>query len=177
MNDKTCFATLIGALNHGFKQRGLGNITILRSHQPKAQKRPQSPFVQLAKLSDTPIGQPFKSNIFCPHQDDYLHREIQILETSYKISCFVRENPSDEKGLTASDLCVMAASILAHDDALESMGKQGVRPMRFGPVLNPQFENETGVYEANPCFDLVLTRQLITETRISAAQTLQGKFA
>lgn len=177
MTDKQIYAALIEVLKLGFQARTLNHVVVLRGYQPHAQGRLSAPNIQLVKLFDTRIGQPFKTNLYRPDSQDFLHREIQQMESTFQVMAFMQENAKDEQSLTASDLCNVAANILAHDDTLFALGKQGLHPARFSPIRAPQFENEKGVYEANPSFDLVLTHRFITESVAPAAQTLEGKFA
>lgn len=177
MNDKQIYAGLITVIDEGLKANAINNVCVLRGYQPLPQGRLSKPSITLVKLFDRRIGHPHKSNIYDKDNDVFEHQEITLLESTFQISAFLTENPADEAGLTASDLCNTVARILSHDDALVALAKIGLRPVSFSPIRQNQFENEKGVYELNPSFDLVLTHQFVTKTVIPAAQTLEGKFA
>lgn len=106
--------------------------------------------------------------------DDMTHEETQWLETTLQISTLVTLEDDEP---SASDLLQIAADILMGDKGLAAFAVQGVRPLRITTSRTVHFVNDRQQYEANPSFDIVLTRVQIRESTTPALSEITGSGA
>ena len=148
------------------------SIAIKQSFQPVQQGANSMPTLYLNKVGDYRRGMPYRASVWDAVNNIETYTELQQYETTFQITAWATQDPSNVNSLTASDLANYAAYVMQSDGAIFAYQALGVGIMKIGDVRNPYFSDDRERFEASPSFDftlthkqtIILTTPVITET-------------
>jgi hypothetical protein len=148
---------------------------VSQKDQPTQQGIPTVPQVFFEKLFDIPYGYPQLSYSYDSVNNVMTETETQLVETTFQISAFVIQDPTDLTIPTASDVANFIRSYITSRFNLRGWKAQNVNVLRVTRVTNPYIEDDRHRNEAAPSFDLVMTHQRTIANPSNFAETMDGQ--
>lgn len=174
--DNVLIAEIISILNNGFAAMSALVPTapiVKQSYQPVQQGANTAPTIYLFKVSDNRLGFPGRYDCWDEDTQTEVHKEIQQYETTFQLSCWATQDPSNVASLTASDIANYAVYIMQSETTVTALEAQGFGIYRVGQVRNPSFTDDRDRFEFAPSFDIVIThKQIITTTTPIITETV-----
>lgn len=166
MRDVEIYTAVRAALLAGFEGWPFGPVEVLQRTQTATVGAETGPVVYMQIIGAYRYGSPSRSEIWDAELGEFIHREVQKMETTVQLSALYRDG-ADEA--TAADVAQMAAMIVNGLPAMTSLRAAGAGVLRATQVRNPPFTNGQDTVEYDPNFDLVLTHEQTTLTRTPGA--------
>lgn len=157
MTDNQLFALLFPAINNGLFARGITGVTVMQGEQPTRQGAPTAPTVYLTKLPDVPVGHTKRDSVWDREASVMRHVEEQVYETSFQVTAWAIQNPTNLTALTAADLAKAVRAIMQSSVVLDLLNAAGVGILRINEIRNTPFVDDKARNEYSPSFDFTLT--------------------
>lgn len=149
---------------------------VIQKNQPTPQGIPYEPAIFLEKLFDRHYGYPILDYEYQSSGSAFQTSETQIVETTFQISSFTIQDPSDTTLPTAADVANYLKQYLSSRTRIYSFYSQGVAILRVTEIRNPYFHDDRERYEANPSFDFVCIHSREFIDTVPACDTVIGEI-
>lgn len=168
MQDNELFELFLPIISSGLIALGYSTIIVRQSSVPTQFGAQSAPAVYCFKIHDHRYGFPERKNQWNTSVMNLT--ETQWVETTFQVSTWAIQDPTDTTLPTASDLANMTAQIMASDSTRTTLKASNVGILRVSEVSNPYFIDDKNRHEASPSFDFTLThRRVLTSTVPSTA--------
>lgn len=154
----------------------LYGVNLARNYQQTQQGATTGPYVYFVKLFDRRFGHPKRRDIWDAARGLFWHEEEQTYATTYQLSAWIPQTPSDVTGLTESDILNLVSGIMQSDGVLSAFRAAGVGILRVTDVRNPYIVDDRDRFEAIPTFDVVLTHNRINVASLPAVVTYDANL-
>jgi hypothetical protein len=159
------------------------NYAVIQNNQPTQQGISSDPIILFEKLFDHEYGwqqsTEYRLSDAPPpgyELPDFKHTESQWVESTFQVTSLVIQKVTDLSLPTPSDVCAALKLWLNSKTVIYSMMKAGVSILRVTDIRNPKFEDDRGLFEANPNFDVVLQHKRAMEFSVGGSNTVDGRI-
>lgn len=152
-------------------QAGLGDGTRVRQkYQPTRQGTPLDDYVTVYRVSGYRHGHPARFDRWNEEKQVMEHVESQHMVATLQVTGYAITDPDDITKRTAYDLAQQACDALQSDGGRQALWDQySVGLQRVTDIRTPFFQDDQGLNEMAPSFDLVVT---YNHTRVTTTPTL-----
>ncbi len=176
MTDNELFRILLLIIRDGLAVDGINDVTVLQAFNPTQQGVLTSPAVYLSKLYDYRYGWLYRdqSNVPAGIQCE----QTQQVETTFKISALVIQNPLTPNQYTASDLVNKVTMILGSIENVEYLATLGLGILVIKQVGNDYDVDDRDQFEASPAFNLTISHKntrTILVPRVQSVESVIGR--
>lgn len=182
MKDNDLIALFASQLDAGLAAAGLANYAVTQNYQPTQEGVPSGPFVFFEKLFDKEYGWPIASDYWMAdvappgsQLPDFSTPEQQWVESTFQVTPLVLQDVSDLSIPTQSDVAHLLKQYLNARQVMAVFRASGVSVLRITDIRNPKFEDERGLFEANPNFDVILQHKRVLDFRVPGSNTVVGE--
>lgn len=163
MTDNQLIVIIIALINSQKATAGIPDVFVKQAYQPTQQGANKNPTVYLHKVSDKRYGYPKLSSAWNAISETMEQQTTQQYETTFQISGFATQDPSNINQLTASDIINSVSYILQNAITVAILEAQGIGILRISDIRNPLVIDDRERHEYSPNFDFTLThKQIIT---------------
>ena len=144
---------ILNILNLALSKMDIKGIEVVRNYQP-AKGNFNSPHLLVHRLFTNSIAYLSEKTVIEQGKPKKIMKEIQ--EIHYQIDAVKKAEPGNTSALTAFDVARLIKLWLNGSEAGAYIRSLGYGNLRAGDIRQPDFINETDVWETNPNFDLIL---------------------
>jgi hypothetical protein len=179
VKDNDLIAFFSSQLEAAMAMSGWGYL-VIQNNQPTQQGIPTQPIVFFEKLSDHQYGwaeSRYTLNSSPPPGDalpDFSNSELQWVESTFQVTSFVIQDVKDLSLPTPSDVLHYTKLYLNARRTIATFMKNGVSILRVTDIRNPKFQDDRGLFEANPNFDVVLQHRRVIDFSVPGSDTVIG---
>lgn len=184
MTDNELIEVLIASLSTAITNNGYtytppgGSATpypVWQKNQPTQQGIPTSPTVFFEKLFDNAYGFAHVGSVYNPTTQTYTETEYQPYRTTFQISAWAIQDPTNTALPTASDIAnAMRGYLMSRANLRGWWTLDKINVERATEVRNPYIEDDRHRFEATPSFDMVITHRRTNVATIGAIFTATG---
>lgn len=169
-------SVVIPLLQREFDAEGITGVEIGLIDDVVKSGPPSGKAILFQRITNTPRGHVGRYNKLDMAADEFVHTEKQAFERSYQFTALCPIMASQDYPLTPSDLADLARSFLLSDIAIDEFAKIGMQVQSATVVRDLYHKDESGRFEKQPSFDLVLTGSLDVIRKVAKADPVTGKF-
>lgn len=170
MRDNELIQLFLPIITNGLSVRGLSDVEVVQAFQPEQQGMQSGRTVYFYKLFNHRYGVFSTESSWDGAQE--IQTTLQPCETTFKITTYAIQDPTDVNSLTASDLANIVADILNEQATVETLAAQEVGIYRIADVGNGYFIDDKNRHEAAPSFNFTLTHKYTSTTVINPVSGL-----
>lgn len=159
MTDNQLLTLIVAGLEAGLATAGVADVLVAQNYQPTQQGADSGMGLYVHKVGDVRRGSPRRWDALNDDRTEFVHHELQQMETTFQVSALSPQVPTEPTRPTASDLANLAAAILGSDAFMDRLRPFNVGVLRIAQVTNPQAVNDYDQNEAEPTLDFVLTHK------------------
>jgi hypothetical protein len=181
MKDNDLIALFAGQLEAASAAAGW-NYPVIQNYQPTQEGLPSDPFILFEKLFDHEYGWQVSSeytlNAAPPpgyQLPDFVNNNFQWVESTFQVTSLVIQDVNDLTIPTPSDVCHYLKLWLNARTPMAVFRAAGASILRITDVRNAKFEDDRGLFEANPNFDVVLQHKRAIDFSIPGCDTVSGR--
>jgi hypothetical protein len=172
MTDNELFQLMIPILNAGFTADGYSDITVMQAYNPTQQGAIYTSSVYLSKMYD------YRYGWFARYQNytnpEIACTQIQQVETTFKVSTWVIQDPLVTNSYTAADLAEEAALIIASIDTIQQLAAVKVGMLRIIDISNDYEFDDRDQFEATPGFKFTLLHSKTRNITVPQVQFIES---
>lgn len=173
MTDAQLFTVIIAALEAGLATAQVSGVLVAQNYQPTQQGVHDGMGLYVFKTGDVRRGSPRRWGELNDDQTEFVHHELQQMETTFQVTAFSPQVPTEPGRLSASDLANLAASILASDAFMDRLRPLNAGVLRIAQLTNPQAMNDYDQNEAEPTVDFTLTHKRELRNGVPVAVSIE----
>ena len=173
MLDNQLIKIFLPIINNGLIGEGLVNVSVRQNYQPTNQGIKSGQSVYFFKVSDERRGTVGVREKFDALNSLMIREEITSYESTFQVSAYSIQDPTDTDQLTASDLVNVVSEILQRENTVQTLTANSIGILRIGQIRNPYFINERNNFEASPSFDFVLSHNQTRVTEIPVVESIK----
>ena len=174
MQDNPLITLIISLILASETAMGIPGTPLQQAFQPTQQGTNSDPTAFLHKLHDVKVGSPFRKDFWDEDNQQMVHTQQQLYETTLQASALSIQDPANQSQLTASDILNLVSAILQDEQTILAFQAQNIGILKVNDVTNGYFLDDFGRYEAGPTFDfkishtqtIVTTGPYITEVEL-----------
>lgn len=144
---------ILNILNLALSEMNVQGVSVFRSYQPSKGHFPR-PHLLVHRLFTKSIAYVGEKTVIEEGKPKKILKEIQ--EIHYQIDAIKKAEPGNTEALTAFEIARLVKLWLNSPGGGAYIRRLGYGNLRAGDIRQPDFINETDVWETNPNFDLIL---------------------
>jgi hypothetical protein len=158
------------------------NYAVLQNYQPTQEGISSDPIIIFEKLFDHEYGWQVSSEYVMSaapppgyQLPDFQNNNFQWVESTFQVTSLVIQNVNDLTIPTPSDVCHYLKLWLNARQTMARIRDGGASILRITDIRNPKFEDDRGLFEGNPNFDVVLQHKRALDFSIPGCDTVTGR--
>jgi hypothetical protein len=167
-------ATIEAAMpDYGIENKidGSPGILVAQSYQPQQQGVAIEPTAYIEIVSSTRVGMTGKEDYYDEDEEAEIHRETQVMITTFQLSALATQSPTSTTQYTAEDIVNLIAMILQNATTIATLEAAGCGILLGRTTRNPKFIDDRGRFEASPSLDFGITHKLIVTKVVPVLQS------
>lgn len=178
MNDKQIAGLFISILQPAITANAnTATVKLARNFQPRQAGATNDAYVYFVKIGDHRYGHTQRKDVFDVDEETFTHTELQVYESTYQLSAWVPQDPTNTSQLTESDILNEVSCIIQTDTVMAAFRTAGVGILRVTDIRNPYIVDDRDRFEAVPSFDVVLTHNRSIVTTNPAVVTYEANLS
>lgn len=131
-------------------------VLVKQNFNPVTVGRDSQSTVYVTHLFDRRLGQ--RGSTAKTIDDKKIRTEITSLETTFQFNALASQrDPANDTELTASDILKAAAAVLQSENFLAIANENKFGVQRISDIRPAPFQNDRGLWETQPTFDVVIS--------------------
>ena len=155
INDNEIIAQIITALGAGLAANGYPSPNIKQSFQPTQQGADNIAWY-INKVATHKYGFTGTKQAFNAANNNFDVTEGRILERTFQVTAYNKQDAADWQQPTAFDMADVAAAVMQSAAVIAALRAQNLYMLRITDVREPYFVDDSGQNQTSPSFDFTL---------------------